>query len=71
MANVTSSRQPSGRPLDLGELAALFRACSDDRSPPRGRDAAARAIMFGADLRPSEAAALDLADYDADKETSG
>ncbi len=64
VANVTGSRQPSGRALDHGELAALFRACSDDRSPAGGRDAAALALMFGAGLRRAEAAALDLADYD-------
>ena len=69
VANVTGSRQPSGRALGHGELAALFRACSDDRSPAGGRDAAALALMFGAGLRRAEAAALDLADYDSDNGT--
>ena len=69
MANVTGSRQPSGRALDYGELAAPFRACSDDRSPAGGRDAAALALMFGAGFRRAEAAALDLTEYDPDNGT--
>ena len=60
---VEAHRQPSGRSLDAGEAAALFRACTAERTPSGTRDAAAFALMYGAGLRRAEAAALDLADY--------
>ena len=60
---VEAHRQPSGRSLDAGEAAALFRACTAERTPSGTRDAATFALMYGAGLRRAEAAALDLADY--------
>ena len=57
---------PSGRALSAGELAALLRVCSTDRSPAGARDAALVALLYGGGLRRSEAVALDVADYDAE-----
>ena len=61
--NVQGSRLPAGRPLDGGELAALFQACADGTAAG-ARDAAAFALMFGCGLRRTEAVAADVADYD-------
>lgn len=63
---VRGSRLPAGRALSQGEAIALFGACASDRSPAGARDAAAFALMYGAGLRRSEAATLQLADYDPD-----
>ena len=63
---VRGSRLPSGRALTSGEVIALFAACAADRSAAGARDAAAFALMYGAGLRRSEAADLQLADYDPD-----
>ena len=54
-----------GRSLPIGELRALFRACDDGR-PQGARDAALMAVLYGTGLRRSEAAQLDVADYDAE-----
>lgn len=52
-----------GREVDRGELVALFKACKDGTT--RGaRDAAILALLYGAGLRRSEVAMLDLEDYD-------
>ena len=61
---VQGSRLPAGRVLSSGEIRALFDACSTNRSPAGSRDAAAFALMFGAGLRRSEAASVQLDDYD-------
>ena len=61
---VSGSRLPAGRALGAGELRALFAVCASDRSPAGSRDAAAFALMFGAGLRRSEAAGVQLSDYD-------
>ncbi len=50
--------------LDTTELGKLFAACYHDPLPARGaRDAALLAILAGAGLRRSEAAGLDVADF--------
>jgi site-specific recombinase XerD len=59
---VRGSRLPRGRALDAGELAALFRACTQDPSPAGARDAALLGVLYGAGLRRSEAVALDAVD---------
>ena len=64
--NVKGTRLPAGRALEPGELVALFGACAQDKTPAGVRDATAFALMFGAGLRRSEAAAVQLADYDAE-----
>ena len=59
--NVKASTLPAGRHVDAGEVAALFRACSDE--PASARDAAILALLYGCGLRRSEAVALLLDDY--------
>ncbi|MBW2386803.1 MAG: tyrosine-type recombinase/integrase [Deltaproteobacteria bacterium] len=61
---VRGHREPSGRALETGELAALFASCAEDTTPAGARDAAALALLVGAGLRRTEAAPLDLADRD-------
>ena len=64
LPRVRGSRLPAGRALSSGEIRALFDACASDRNPAGSRDAAAFALMFGAGLRRSEAASVQLDDYD-------
>ena len=59
--NVKASTLPSGRHVDAGEVAALFRACGD--APVGARDSAMLALLYGCGLRRSEAVAVQLADY--------
>src|SRR5437763_13795466 len=47
---VRGSRLPAGREVPIGELVNLFRACAD-AGASGGRDAAARALPYGAGLR--------------------
>lgn len=63
---IRGSTLPNGRSLDAGELRSLFVACSKDPRASGRRDAAALAILYGAGLRRSEAAALDLDDVNAE-----
>jgi integrase/recombinase XerD len=62
---------PRGRAVTQGELRALLEACyrawelDEHRSPLHVRDAALIAVLYGSGLRRAEAAALDVADYDA------
>ena len=63
VGNVTASTLPKGRHVDVGEVAALFRACGD--APVGARDAAMLALLYGCGLRRSEAVALERADYAA------
>jgi integrase len=66
---VRGNTAPTGRHLEAGELAALFRAAAADPYATRGaRDAALLAILDGGGLRRAEAVALDLADVDLDVE---
>jgi len=60
---VRGSRLPAGREVPLKELAKLFRACAE-AGPSGVRDAATMALLYGAGLRRSEAAALDVEAFD-------
>ncbi len=61
---VRGSRLPAGRAATPGELAALVRACVEDRSPAGIRDAALLAVLYIGGVRRAELAGLELADYD-------
>jgi site-specific recombinase XerC len=63
--NVRGTRLPAGRALTPGEIGALLDTCADDETTAGARDAAVIALLYGAGLRRSEAAELDLAHYDA------
>jgi site-specific recombinase XerC len=63
---VRGSVLPRGRALPARELRALFGACAEDPCPLAVRDAAILGVLYGAGLRRAEAAALDLADLDAE-----
>jgi integrase len=64
VGGVKGSRLPAGRMLQPRELLALFESCAADGSPGARLDAAVLGLLLGCGLRRSEAAALDLADYD-------
>ncbi len=67
---IPGTRLPRGRALTLGEIHSLFHSCAADPRIGRGkRDAAALGLMYGAGLRRSEVAALDVADYNASERT--
>lgn len=55
---------PRGRALSHGEVRALFEVCGKDASAAGARDAALLAVLYGAGVRRSEAAALKLEDFD-------
>ena len=65
VANVPWYQSPRGRVLRSGEIRRLFAACGADPSPAGVRDAALLTVLYSAGLRRSEAAALDLTDYDS------
>ena len=62
--NDAGRREPPGRALDDDDLEKLCRTC-DDGTNAGARDAAIVALMAGMGLRRAEAAAADVADYDA------
>ena len=67
VGTVRGSRLPAGRAITPGEVVALFDACAKDESPAGARDAAMLALIIGAGLRRSEAAAgIDLSNYAAE-----
>ena len=51
--------------LGPDDLYRLSQVCQSDPTPAGARDAALLALLYGAQLRRSEAVALDLSDYDA------
>jgi site-specific recombinase XerD len=57
---------PVGRPAKGGELAALFSACSRDRSATGVRDNALLAALYAGALECREAVELELEDYTSD-----
>jgi site-specific recombinase XerD len=61
---VRGATLPAGRSLSWGELQLLFAACKADRTLAGRRDAAILAVLYGCGLRRSEAAAIELSDYD-------
>ncbi len=64
VGNVKAETLPAGRALPSGELRAIFDNCAVGRSPGGSRDAGLFAVLYGAGLRRSEAAALNLSDFD-------
>ena len=64
----SGSRQPAGRDVARGELAALLDACAADPSPAGRRDAALIALLYAGGLRRDEVAGLQLGDYQRDRE---
>lgn len=64
---IRATRLPRGREVTRGELTALFGMFAHDATRSRGaRDAALLATMYPGGLRRSEAAGLDVMDWDAD-----
>ncbi len=63
---VKGEKLPRGRALSHGEVRALFEVCGRDSSPAGTRDAAMLAVLYGAGIRRSECAALNLEDFDAE-----
>ncbi len=59
----TGQRLLQGRALSIGEVQALFNVCAQDSSVKGRRDAALIAVLYGAGLRRSEVAAMDLSDW--------
>jgi site-specific recombinase XerD len=64
---VRGTRQPAGRDVDAGEIAALMRVCESDNTPAGARDAAMIALMRASGMRRAEVCALKLADVDVER----
>lgn len=69
VASIKAERLPRGRRLTSGEIAALGRACSQDRTPRGVRDAALLGVMYVGGLRVAEVVHLDLADWGPEANT--
>lgn len=67
LENLPWSNLPRGRTLSEDEIRALFDTCSQDQTAAGARDAALLTVLYGAGLRRSEAAALDIRDYDVSR----
>lgn len=63
--NLKSSRLPAGCALEMDEVGALFRVCADG-TPACARNVALLALLFGAGLRRSAAAAVQVTDLETD-----
>lgn len=64
--NVKAHKLPAGRALSSGELAAIFGSCAADPAPQAARDAGLFSVLYVGGARRTEAAGLDLADYDTE-----
>ncbi len=64
VGTVRGTRLPSGRALNLVEIATLLKACEQDKTAAGARDAALVALLFGAGLRRSEVVALDVESFE-------
>jgi site-specific recombinase XerD len=63
LAAVPGQRLLAGREVTGGELRALFQLCAGREDAAGARDAALLAVLYGAGLRRTEAAALELSDW--------
>lgn len=61
---IHAPRLPRGRLVTDAEILALMQVCARDKTPAGARDAAIIGLLRGTGLRRSEAAALDLVDYE-------
>jgi site-specific recombinase XerD len=69
--NVRGHREPKGRNITQGELAALMQTCQQDPGPAGNRDAAMIAIAWATGTRRDEIAGLDLADFTVTNDGEG
>ena len=63
VSSVKGSRQPKGRHISSGELAALMQSCEVDPHPAGARDAAMIALAWSTGARREEIAHLNLSDF--------
>jgi integrase len=61
---IQTPRLPRGRLVTDAEILALMQVCARDKTPAGARDAAIIGLLRGTGLRRSEAAALDLVDFE-------
>lgn len=62
--NIKAHKLPAGRALSGGELAAIFGSCAADPAPQAARDAGLFSVLYVGGVRRTEAAGLELSDYD-------
>ncbi|SDG74122.1 Site-specific recombinase XerD [Sinosporangium album] len=65
LANVQSTRLPSGQHVPPELVAAALAVCQDDPSPAGARDSALFAVLYSTGCRRAEVAAMTLGDYDS------